>query len=184
MVPWHLQPKYSTHQPHPQTPKQEQESRPRFGGEGEKAAGRPRVRKKQRPPRKKVAVEERLQGSGNEEDALSSTGLTSSRLGRGSRETPSSPSLTGGSYVVMETETELPCSNIHCSEATPTGHMTSKPASPDLAALGYQTFHRYYHVFCQGELVGLVNEVGGVKIVEEFYDHENWCVIGEKIMNT
>ncbi len=41
-------------------------------------------------------------------------------------------------------------------------------------------FHRYYHVFVEGELEELVLQVEGLSIQESFYDHENWCVIAKK----
>ena len=50
----------------------------------------------------------------------------------------------------------------------------------DLTALGYKIFQRYYHVFCQAELTELFSQVEGVDVLEEFYDHENWCVLVEK----
>ena len=49
-----------------------------------------------------------------------------------------------------------------------------------LAAQGYRTFQRYYHVFCRGELTKLFSKVEGVCVLEEFYDHENWCVLAER----
>lgn len=42
-------------------------------------------------------------------------------------------------------------------------------------------YHRYYHVFKQGELEKLVSQVENLKIKESFYDHANWCVIAEKL---
>ena len=49
-----------------------------------------------------------------------------------------------------------------------------------LAAQGYKTFQRYYHVFYHGELTKLFSNVEGVCVLEEFYDHENWCVLAER----
>lgn len=49
-----------------------------------------------------------------------------------------------------------------------------------LVEQGYQTFQRYYHVFKRGELSELFAGVQGAKVLEEFYDHENWCVLAEK----
>ena len=46
---------------------------------------------------------------------------------------------------------------------------------------GYTTFQRYYHVFKEGELGALFAKVGGIKVIDEFYDHENWCVLVQKI---
>ena len=75
-----------------------------------------------------------------------------------------------------------PVENVPAGHVTlNSGHMTSVQATPTLAAQGYQTFHRYYHVFQKDELSALFNEVGGVRVVEEFYDHENWCVVAEKV---
>lgn len=37
-----------------------------------------------------------------------------------------------------------------------------------------QTFHRFYHVFKQGELEEVVNSVNNVKILKSFYDKGNW----------
>ncbi|GAQ85696.1 hypothetical protein KFL_002490140 [Klebsormidium nitens] len=41
-------------------------------------------------------------------------------------------------------------------------------------------YERYYHVFVEGELERLVNEVGGCTIVDHFFDKSNWCVIAAK----
>ena len=49
-----------------------------------------------------------------------------------------------------------------------------------LVEQGYQTFQRYYHVFKRGELLELFAGVQGARVLEEFYDHENWCVLAEK----
>ena len=53
--------------------------------------------------------------------------------------------------------------------------------SSELAAQGYRTFQRYYHVFRHGELTSLFSLVEGVSVLEEFYDHENWCVLAERL---
>jgi len=44
-------------------------------------------------------------------------------------------------------------------------------------------YHRYYHVFREWELEGLVEDYfgGRLKIVDRFYDHANWVVVCEKI---
>lgn len=41
-------------------------------------------------------------------------------------------------------------------------------------------FHRYYHVFQQGELEQLCDQLTGVKVQSSYYDQGNWCVILEK----
>ncbi|XP_046565947.1 alkylated DNA repair protein alkB homolog 8-like [Haliotis rubra] len=42
------------------------------------------------------------------------------------------------------------------------------------------TFHRFYHVFTEGELQALCQSVGGAQIVRSFYDQGNWCVVLQK----
>lgn len=42
-------------------------------------------------------------------------------------------------------------------------------------------FHRYYHVFQQGELEQLCGLVAGVKVLSSYHDQGNWCVILEKV---
>lgn len=41
-------------------------------------------------------------------------------------------------------------------------------------------FQRYCHVYRKGELRALVLTVGGVQILEEYYDTGNWCLIARK----
>ncbi|KAH3834682.1 hypothetical protein DPMN_108015 [Dreissena polymorpha] len=42
------------------------------------------------------------------------------------------------------------------------------------------TFHRFYHVFRQGELEDLCRSVGCCKVLKSYYDQGNWAVIVEK----
>uniref|UniRef100_A0A2D4GKE0 Uncharacterized protein n=1 Tax=Micrurus corallinus TaxID=54390 RepID=A0A2D4GKE0_MICCO len=41
-------------------------------------------------------------------------------------------------------------------------------------------FHRYYHVFCEGELEQLCKQLGCIKVQRSCYDQGNWCVVLEK----
>lgn len=41
-------------------------------------------------------------------------------------------------------------------------------------------FHRYYHVFQQGELEQMCGQVAGVQVQSSYHDQGNWCVILEK----
>ncbi|XP_067663773.1 alkylated DNA repair protein alkB homolog 8-like [Haliotis asinina] len=41
-------------------------------------------------------------------------------------------------------------------------------------------FHRFYHVFKEGELQALCQSVGGAQIVRSYYDQGNWCVVLQK----
>lgn len=42
-------------------------------------------------------------------------------------------------------------------------------------------FHRYYHVFCDGELEASCQAVGDVSILQSYYDQGNWCVVLQKV---
>ena len=47
---------------------------------------------------------------------------------------------------------------------------------------GSQTYHRYYHVFKEGELDYLINTyVDNLHIINSYYDHANWCIVAEKV---
>ena len=51
----------------------------------------------------------------------------------------------------------------------------------DLKEQGYVTYHRYYHVFKEGELRELFNKHSQEVVIEhEYYDHENWCILAVK----
>ena len=41
-------------------------------------------------------------------------------------------------------------------------------------------YHRFYHVFKEGELNELVQFISDARIIETYYDNGNWCVILEK----
>lgn len=42
-------------------------------------------------------------------------------------------------------------------------------------------YHRYYHVFKEGELEKLCLSVGSTRIVQSYYDQGNWCVVFQKL---
>ncbi|XP_049745578.1 alkylated DNA repair protein alkB homolog 8 isoform X2 [Elephas maximus indicus] len=42
-------------------------------------------------------------------------------------------------------------------------------------------FHRYYHVFCEGELEATCQTLSNVSILQSYYDQGNWCVILQKL---
>lgn len=65
-------------------------------------------------------------------------------------------------------ETEIPA-------ALPTSVHTNVDGKKELV------FHRYYHLFVEGELEALVNEIPGTLIVDHGYDRDNWWAIVEKV---
>lgn len=47
---------------------------------------------------------------------------------------------------------------------------------------GAVTYHRYYHVFKQGELDQLIEKyVESLHVVSSYYDQASWCVVAEKV---
>ncbi|XP_044524997.1 alkylated DNA repair protein alkB homolog 8 [Gracilinanus agilis] len=42
-------------------------------------------------------------------------------------------------------------------------------------------FHRYYHVFCEGELEAACRKLSNISIEQSYYDQGNWCVIFRKL---
>ena len=43
-----------------------------------------------------------------------------------------------------------------------------------------QVYHRFYHVFVEGELEKLCFDVGGNEVVKSYHDKGNWCIILRK----
>lgn len=43
-----------------------------------------------------------------------------------------------------------------------------------------KVLQRYYHVYREGELEDELKAVHGIKLVESYYDHQNWCAIIER----
>nr|ACO10808.1 methyltransferase KIAA1456 [Caligus rogercresseyi] len=41
-------------------------------------------------------------------------------------------------------------------------------------------FHRYYHMFQEGELEGLIRSLDGVELEDIYYEQGNWCAIARK----
>lgn len=59
--------------------------------------------------------------------------------------------------------------------------ISSVPKEDHLQQLGYRTYQRYYHVFKMGELSELFTlSAQPVTVTEDYYDHDNWCVIAVK----
>lgn len=41
-------------------------------------------------------------------------------------------------------------------------------------------FKRYYHLFTEDEVNKLILNLSGVKLIDKFFEHNNWCIILEK----
>ncbi|KFP73519.1 PREDICTED: alkylated DNA repair protein alkB homolog 8-like, partial [Apaloderma vittatum] len=55
----------------------------------------------------------------------------------------------------------------------PAGSKESRELSP--------VFHRYYHVFCEGELEASCRSLDCVRVQKSYYDQGNWCVVLERV---
>ncbi len=40
-----------------------------------------------------------------------------------------------------------------------------------------EVFYRFYHVFHEGELESLCEQVADTKVIHSYYDKGNWCII-------
>lgn len=59
---------------------------------------------------------------------------------------------------------------------------TSQESLPSDNIGGEITYHRYYHVFREGELDQLIEKyVENLHIISSYYDHASWCIIAEKV---
>lgn len=59
---------------------------------------------------------------------------------------------------------------------------TSQESLPSDNIGGEITYHRYYHVFREGELDQLIEKyVENLHIISSYYDHSSWCVVAEKV---
>lgn len=81
------------------------------------------------------------------------------------------PSMSSGSFLDTSDATHSPHDTTQTSSSIRKSESESSPAP---------IFHRYYHVFQQGELEQLCVQVAGVKVQSSYHDQGNWCVILEK----
>lgn len=72
----------------------------------------------------------------------------------------------------------------HSPDSKSSGDTTQTSVSPrqsESESSSLPVFHRFYHVFQQGELEVLCAQVTGVKVQSSYHDQGNWCVIIEKM---
>lgn len=44
-----------------------------------------------------------------------------------------------------------------------------------------EVLHRFYHVYKKGELEQELSKVSSARVIESYYDHQNWCAVIERI---
>ncbi|XP_065221780.1 mucin-4 isoform X2 [Planococcus citri] len=94
-----------------------------------------------------------------------------------SEETNPRAMLTRQQAATQEpSEVKLESTDASLSGSTSQDSLTSESGG------GSIMFHRYYHVFREGELDALIEEfVENLHIISSYYDHTNWCIIAEKV---
>lgn len=94
-----------------------------------------------------------------------------------SEETNPRAMLTRQQAATQEpSEVKLESTDTSLSGSTSQDSLTSESGG------GSIMFHRYYHVFREGELDALIEEfVENLHIISSYYDHTNWCIIAEKV---
>lgn len=97
----------------------------------------------------------------------------------------SNPGLSPGFDASMSPGLRLDTDDAtHSPDSKPSPSGTTQTSSSHLKSESEShltpVFHRYYHVFHQGELEQLCSQVDGVKVQSSYHDQGNWCVILEK----
>lgn len=190
MVPWHMQPKYTS-------------------GGTNASQGIADAKAARKRARKQLKREKRSKQSSDDGHVSSSAPLENDEVGvlSGLASVEEEVSFTlemkemssdGTSCNVAQSESkigadvqclsgsQLPAMQDVCggtsSEHDPeVGQVKREVCRAELGELGYTTYQRYYHVFREGELVQLFHRIPYLHIEEQFYDHENWCVLAQKI---
>ena len=201
LVPWHLQPKYTDQSTSPVKPKASRADSAKAAAKRAKKADK----RKKKSEKKREKADGRLSEDGGamgmtmenveDEDCGGDgslllgglQGLCVEDLGNDGKELEQQHHNCTPTQRREELKETSPLQD-HRSEESCGGSPRSSEAAAserasecaDLTVLGYKTFQRYYHMFCRNELTKLFSLVGGVTVLEEFYDHENWCVLAEK----
>ena len=199
MVPWHLQPKYRGQlapPPPPRPPSGAKENKMRKKRKKEDKRGCANVESGSTKPDDTLKAQSDLV----EEGFLELLSMTLSDGGESSLQLKterlqgchragqlSGPAFDSDQALIEQDQTECTDTGTHgsgvpntdCTGSTKTDTDTALRSSA-LVEQGYQTFQRYYHIFRKGELSRLFSGLEGVEVLDEFYDHENWCVLTKK----
>ena len=103
-----------------------------------------------------------------------------------SKDSPNLPDVTNTRGSSLECHNSTP-DVVNCKEKISSNDIlkadnSDKNGDQLTLPAGEPTYHRYYHVFREGELDQLITKyVTSLEIVESYYDHANWCVIAKKL---
>lgn len=104
--------------------------------------------------------------------------------GRSSSEETPLPKSCTNKLVRQGASAQEPSENLSKTQSSETSlsGSTSHDSLISDSGGGAITFHRYYHVFKEGELDQLIEKyVENLHIISSYYDHANWCIIAEKV---
>lgn len=104
--------------------------------------------------------------------------------GRSSSEEMPLPRSCMNKLVRQRASTQEPNEHLNKAQSCETSlsGSTSQDSLLSDSGGGAITFHRYYHVFREGELDQLIERyVESLHIISSYYDHANWCVVAEKV---
>ncbi|KYM97920.1 PREDICTED: uncharacterized protein LOC108778044 [Cyphomyrmex costatus] len=88
----------------------------------------------------------------------------------------------GHSLDEMSSETKKREGCLVTASTNTLSNASSQESLPSDRGGGSITYHRYYHVFREGELDQLINKyVENLHIISSYYDHSCWCVVAEKV---
>ncbi|CAB0002066.1 unnamed protein product [Nesidiocoris tenuis] len=105
--------------------------------------------------------------------------------GRSSSEEMPLPRSCMNKLVRQRASTQEPNEHLNKAQSCETSlsGSTSQDSLLSDSGGGAITFHRYYHVFREGELDQLIERyVESLHIISSYYDHANWCVVAEKFI--
>ena len=162
LVPWHLQPKYSP-------------------GANLNATSQAKAKMDPIVPRKRGNPKRRCGAEEGSETAPTPCCATNEPT------QASLPFLLGSSCPDSMVERQVQELSPSIPPLSPSQQQPSLPShlgqDGNLRELGYQTFLRYYHVFQRGELSDLfARGVDDLVVKEEIFDHDNWCVMAQKVL--
>lgn len=78
----------------------------------------------------------------------------------------------------FQSSTLSSCQKVDVDSASPDSEMTGTTVKTPSEQM--ETFHRYYHVFQNGELEHLCSLVPSLKVLKSYYDQGNWCIVVER----
>lgn len=74
----------------------------------------------------------------------------------------------------------VPLAEATAAGASPSSSPPAAPPSQEGGEEGGVVYHRFCHVYCEGEVEGLLARVPNTHVVDSYFDTSNWCIEFEK----